>query len=150
MKGILFCDGEGIREPELAGDVGYDLVVSEETAIPARSFRNIPHDAAIQLPDGYWGLILARSSVNIAGRLIVLPGLIDTGYRGKLFGLGHNMTDEQMVIKEGSRVCQLVLLPAVVFPVWRVAALDSSERSVRGFGSTGGTNEEVRNPNEED
>lgn len=147
MKGFLFYVGKGIREPELKGDVGYDLIVSEQTAIPARSFRDIPHDVAVQLPDGYWGLILARSSVNIAGRLVVLPGLIDTGYRGRLFGLGHNMTDELMVIKKGSRVCQLVLLPASVFPAFRVPELDPSERSERGFGSTGGTNEEVENPN---
>lgn len=144
---MLFHVGDGIREPVLKGDVGYDLIVSETTDIPGRSFRNIPHDVKVHIPKGYWGLILARSSVNIAGQLVILPGLIDAGYRGKLFGLAHNMTDHTIFVRKASRVCQLVLLPAVLFPAMAVDKLTPSERSVQGFGSTGGTNGDVRNPN---
>lgn len=144
---VLYHVGDGIEEPRLVGDVGYDLVVDRRVVVPPRSFRNVPHEAAVQLPDGYWGLLLARSSVNIGGRLVVLPGLIDTGYRGQLFGLVHNMTDESIVLQEGSRVCQLVLVPAMVIPLVAVRRLAPSERSARGFGSTGGTNGTARNPN---
>lgn len=148
MAGVyLKHTGDGILAPKVKGDVGYDLVVSETTTILSHGFANIPHNAAVELPEGYWAMVLARSSVNISGKLVILPGLIDTGYRGQMFALTHNLTNEPVVVEEGSRVCQLVLFPAAVFPLLRVERLSPSERGVGGFGSTGGINGEVKNPN---
>jgi dUTP pyrophosphatase len=142
MDGMLF--------PKLEGDVGYDLVVSETTSIEPHSFANVPHKVAVKLPKGFWGIILARSGTNIAGKLIVLPGVIDTGYTGRLFALLHNVSNETIKIKKGTRVCQLILIQAQLFPMLFVSALPSTERGDGGFGSTGGTNGKVKNPNHEE
>ena len=140
-------DPDGVLAPKLDGDVGYDLVVSETTIVEPHSFASIPHDVKVGLPKGHWGLILARSGTNIAGKLMVLPGCIDTGYTGQLFALVHNLSGDSVQVQWGTRVCQLVLVQACVFPLVHVGKLGDSERGDAGFGSTGGNNGEAHNPN---
>lgn len=139
--------GNGILYPKLKGDVGYDLEVSEDTVIPMGGFANIPHDAAVCLPEGYWALIVARSGTNLGGKLLVLTGVIDNGYRGRLMTFVHNLSHENILAKKGDRLAQMVLFPVSVFPLHEVGVLPPSERSTRGFGSSGGSVEEVANPN---
>lgn len=100
-------------------------------------FAKVPSGNPIAIPEGHWGLIVPRSSVNITGRLLVLPGVIDA-YRGPLFAFVHNIGNEPVTLAPGDRVAQLVLIPTSVFPILITPDLPSSERGERGFGSTGG------------
>lgn len=139
--------GEGILQPKLSGDVGYDLVCSEEVKLGSKtaealldpeapSFASIPTGVHVEFPPGIWGMILPRSSSNTSG-LLVLPGVIDNGYRGELFALVHNLTPKIRYVAKGTRIAQLVLFPSLVFPLERVEVLTESERGHNGFGSTG-------------
>lgn len=143
----LFHVGDGIQPPSKKGDVGYDLVVSETVLVGRGKFANIPHDAAVQLPEGVWAMIFARSGTNIAGKLVVLPGVIDNGYRGRLFAMVHNVSNDLIRVREGTRICQLVLFPMLTYPLVQRPFLQSSARGTSGFGSTGGTHDKVENPN---
>ena len=138
---------DSILKPKLTGDVGYDLVVAETVEIKPHSFANVAHDVAVGLPRGRWGIILARSGTNIAGKLIVLPGVIDTGYIGQLFALMHNVSEELVKIKKGTRICQLIIIKVEKFPMVYVDHLQMTERGDGGFGSTGGNNRGAHNPN---
>jgi deoxyuridine 5'-triphosphate nucleotidohydrolase len=133
---LLYTDGE-IREPALRGDVGYDLLVKQLMWIPASSFARVPLEAKVAIPYGYWGLVIARSSANKEGRLFVFPGVIDAGYRGPLFAFVQNLSEDRIALYEGMSICQLILIPAAVFPTVSVPMLPVSERGARGFGSTG-------------
>lgn len=136
----LIHTGEGIVAPKRTGDVGYDLVVSQTTVVPAHGFANVPHDVCVELPAGLWAMIFARSSTNISGQIVCLPGVIDNGWRGQLFALCHNVSDDDYVVKAGTRICQLILFPMHTFDLYQVPILSPSDRGTGGFGSTGGHN----------
>ena len=123
--------------PAKNGDCGYDLVVQQNTYIYPGEFIRVQMSSRIAIPDGYWGLFIARSSTNSSGKLLILPGVIDSGYRGELFALVHNLSNESVFIEAGSRICQIILMPMVVFPLVQVNHLPNSERGWSGMGSTG-------------
>lgn len=127
----------GILQPKKKGDVGYDIVVSEKTIIPAHAIGfNVPSDAAVKVPDGYFMMIINRSSA-IKRNLIVVPGIIDNGYTGPIYSIVNNQTDSPVVLEIGDRVAQGILLPAFTPPVVEVEELPETERGDSGFGSTG-------------
>jgi dUTP pyrophosphatase len=65
--------------------------------------------------------------------------VIDTGWRGPIFAGVWNQTDENVYLRMGERIAQLVLFPNLAsrYPMQRVEALTPSERGTNGFGSTG-------------
>jgi dUTP pyrophosphatase len=120
-------------------DAGFDLFVSEETAIPAGETRDVPCGCAIQLPEGVWGLVMGRSSTRRKHSLIVHSNVIDTGYRGPLFVSVDNVGKDEFTATPGMRLGQLVPLPNVAADLVAVetVALQPSARGLAGFGSTG-------------
>lgn len=98
----------------------------------------IPTDISIELPEGYWASIEARSSTSKQS-LIVPKGVIDEGYRGKLFAQIINVGDRVKHVRHGDRLVQLILHKREVrdFDVVEVDRLSESERGETGFGSTG-------------
>lgn len=133
---LLYAGGT-IREPAFEGDSGYDLIVAHQTWIGANAFATVPLEAKIAIPSGYWGLVVARSGTNMQGRMLVLPGVIDSGYRGPLYAFVYNMTDEKIILLEGFSICQLMLVPSFTPPAVKCDELPSSKRGECGFGSTG-------------
>lgn len=121
------------------GDAGFDLYVSTEDTIwvAPGEFANIPSEIAVQMPPGYWALILGRSSTWSRG-LIVTPAVIDAGYRGPLYACVYNLGDSDVAIEPGDRVAQLVPMPLIAERIsWTRGDLDDSARGMTGFGSTG-------------
>ncbi len=65
------------------------------------------------------------------------PGLVDSGYRGELrVVLLNTDSTEPFVVEAGMRIAQLVVLPIPEVELVEVEELPSSERGVRGFGSS--------------
>ena len=65
------------------------------------------------------------------------PGLVDSGYRGELrVVLLNTDVSETFVVEPGMRIAQLVVLPIPELELVEVDELPSSERGVRGFGSS--------------
>jgi deoxyuridine 5'-triphosphate nucleotidohydrolase len=126
-----------IHPPQIEGDVGWDLEASEDTDILPGKAIDVPTNVAVALPTGYWCEIRARSSIARRG-LQVDAGTIDNGYRGPLYALVRNMTDEVVTVCQGERVAQLVLHQ--IFDAKGVYTSEFSTdtaRGVDGFGSTG-------------
>ena len=124
-----------LEPPSYPGDCGYDLHVSEDIEIVPGA-NNVPTNLRIQLPPGTWGLITGRSSTYQKHNLIVVPGIIDHGYRGPIFAVVHNPTGFKMAIGAGERLAQLILMRLITYPVQKVGNVDASERGDAGFGST--------------
>jgi len=118
-------------------DAGWDFYVSKDTVICPAGFERVPTNIAIAIPTGYWGLILARSSVFIKHRLVSHVGVIDSGYRGEVTGLIANPTRTTILLETGDRIFQLILLPLVITSMVAVSELMDSHRSTRGMGSSG-------------
>lgn len=94
-----------------------------------------------EIPDGYVGLIFARS--GLATKQDLAPankvGVIDSDYRGEWFVPLHNHGDEVRTIANGERIAQVIFMPVpkVIFKTVTLDKLTETERGEGGFGSTG-------------
>lgn len=120
-------------------DAGLDLYVSALTTVPPGQFVDVPCGVAVELPAGTWGLLTGRSSTMRRRGLQTIQGVIDCGYRGELFAGVFNPGSEEVVLEEGERVSQLIVLPNLTAGLRPVPAreLSDSDRGAGGFGSTG-------------
>jgi dUTP pyrophosphatase len=122
------------------GDAGLDLHAAEAVTIPPGERASVGTGVAVEIPDGFAGLVLPRS--GLAARhgiaLVNAPGLIDSGYRGEVRVLLLN-TDrgEPFGVAPGDRIAQLVLTPVAEAEPVEVAELTASVRAEGGFGSSG-------------
>ncbi len=106
--------------------------------IPPHTTQKIGTGLAMELPDGCFGAIFARS--GLATKQGLRPancvGVCDEDYRGEYIVALHNDTDESKVVKSGDRIAQLVLLPYIQCDFVE-DELSETERGDGGFGSTG-------------
>ena len=94
---------------------------------------------AFQPPEGYCGLIFARS--GLATKQGLAPankvGVCDEDYTGEYIVALHNDTDETQFVHHGDRIAQLMFVPYEQASLIEVDTLDETERGSGGFGSTG-------------
>ncbi len=120
---------------------GADLYSLSEHAV-----RIAPHDTAIihtglaaEIPQGYVGLIYARS--GLATKKGLAPankvGVIDSDYRGEIRVALHNHSRYEQSIEPFERVAQLVIMPYVYAQFEETDELSDTVRGEGGFGSTG-------------
>lgn len=127
------------------GDAGYDLTAISynyvaDAPVP---FYNYEFGLAIEVPDGWVGLLFPRSSLsNKDLTLTNCVGVVDSGYRGPLsarFRTTHFKGELPKLYQAGERVVQLVLVPCMDAEFFEVPyeSLTITERSNGGFGSSG-------------
>ena len=132
----------GARPPARAhaDDAGYDLHANEEAILGAGERASVGTGVALEIPDGWAGLVLPRSGLAAEHgiTLVNTPGLIDPGYRGEVRVLMLN-TDRStdFEVNRGDRIAQLVLVRFESPQLERAAALRDTARGGGGFGSTG-------------
>jgi dUTP pyrophosphatase len=92
---------------------------------------------AIEIPEGYVGLLFPRSSIAKTGHSFRNSvGVIDSGYRGELMiKLSSEFGKQSYTINE--RVGQLMILPYPQIEFKQVDQLSDTARGAGGFGSTG-------------
>ena len=99
----------------------------------------IPTGLAMALPEGYAGLIYARS--GLATKRGLAPankvGVIDPDYRGEVMVSLHNHSRSPQTIAPGERIAQLIVTPYLTCVFTEADTLDDTERGSGGFGSTG-------------
>ena len=121
------------------GDAGLDLASCERVELGPGERALVGTGLAVAIPEGYAGFVQPRSGLAARHGLTVVnsPGLVDSGYRGELRVVLLN-TDrtEPFVVEPGMRIAQLVVLPIPELDLVEVDELPSSERGVRGFGSS--------------
>jgi dUTP pyrophosphatase len=121
------------------GDAGLDLASCERIELGPGERALVGTGLAVAIPEGYAGFVQPRSGLAARHGLTVVnsPGLVDSGYRGELRVVLLN-TDrtEPFVVEPGMRIAQLVVLPIPELELVEVDELPSSERGVRGFGSS--------------
>lgn len=124
-----------------AAAAGYDLYadVKENTDIKPHTTAKIGTGLAMEIPDGYFGGIYARS--GIATKEGLRPancvGVVDSDYRGEIIVAVHNDSDEVRTITPGERVAQIIIQPYLSVEFEEADELAESERGTGGFGSTG-------------
>lgn len=126
-----------LRSPARAGDVGYDICIAESRRLVPNELVYLRTGVRVAIPEGLWGRISGRSSTMRNKQILVVEGIIDTGYRGELIVGCINMGVLVSLVFRGDRLAQLVLYPVVTPELEYVDQLEETERGQAGFGSTG-------------
>ena len=94
---------------------------------------------AIEIPEGYAGLVFARS--GLASKRGLAPankvGVIDADYRGECMVALHNHSDNEATVEGGERIAQLSIVPFLKADFEFADELSETCRGEGGFGSTG-------------
>lgn len=121
---------------------GYDLYAITPKYIQiirSKSTVKINTGISLEIPDGYFGAIFARSSLATKNgiRPANCVGVIDADYRGEIIVPLHNDSDNDFKIQTGDRIAQLIIIPHQSIDFVEAETLDDTERGKNGFGSTG-------------
>ncbi len=120
---------------------GADLYACIEGAIciaPGQTVL-IKTGIALEIPEGYAGLIYARS--GLATKRGLAPankvGVIDADYRGEIMVSLHNHSNKTETVENGERIAQLIITPFIKADFVESKELSETVRGEGGFGSTG-------------
>lgn len=129
--------------PEYATEysAGLDLKANIESDVTLQPLERalIPTGLYIELPQGYEAQIRPRSGLALKHGLTILnsPGTIDADYRGEIRVILVNLSNDPFVIKDGERICQMVVAAHARVEWVETDNLDETERGAGGFGHTG-------------
>lgn len=120
---------------------GMDLRANIEEPITLKPLEKklIPTGLFIELPIGYEAQIRPRSGLALKKGITVLntPGTIDADYRGEIGVILVNLSNEEFVVNDGERICQMVISKHETISWQNVDILQDSTRGEGGFGHTG-------------
>ena len=121
------------------GDAGLDLKAAENALLFPGDRQAVDTGVSMEIPDGYVGLVCARSG-NAARRglgIVNGVGVIDSGYRGPVNVLLINHGRSNVAVMRGDRIAQLLIVPIETPDVEIVDRLSDSDRGTGGLGSSG-------------
>jgi dUTP pyrophosphatase len=118
------------------GDLAADLYSVEEVTLTNSDIKTISIGIALEFPAGYGGMIADRSGLAMKG-LTTFAGVIDPGYKGELKVVAAYFGSTPLQIKVGDRIAQLRIVKRIAGSFREIDDLGISERSDRGFGSSG-------------
>ena len=120
---------------------GYDLFADLKEAIEIKPHETymINTGVAMEIPEGYWGGVFARSGLSAKEGLrpANCVGVVDADYRGPVCVALHNDGEVSRTVVPGQKVAQLVVVPFLAVEFDEVGELSDTVRGAGGFGSTG-------------
>jgi len=120
---------------------GMDIRANIESEIVLESLDRVlvPTGLFIELPEGFEAQIRPRSGLALKKGISILnsPGTIDADYRGEIGVILVNLSKEPFVIRDGERICQMVIARHETIEWDSVEVLEESTRGEGGFGHTG-------------
>jgi len=131
---------EGFKKINLEGDKKELLEVDSD------SYTLKPLDRvgcslgfATAIPEGYYFKVVPRSGLALWEGLSIVnsPGTIDSGYRNEWMAIVINLSNADITLKKGDRICQIILAKMIDYQFEEVNKLPESDRGQGGFGSTG-------------
>ena len=137
----VLCDGATAPAYATEYAAGADLynLKGEAVTIGAGETKLIHTGIALEIPEGYVGLIFARS--GLATKRALAPankvGVIDSDYRGEIMVALHNHGLTEQIVEGGERVAQISIVPYLKAEFSETDTLSETVRGEGGFGSTG-------------
>ncbi len=93
----------------------------------------------IEIPEGYEAQIRPRSGLALKKGITVLnsPGTIDSDYRGEIGVILVNLSNEDVLIEDGERICQMIFAKHEHVSFSNSVVISETSRGDGGFGHTG-------------
>lgn len=134
---------DGAIQPHKAHqwDAAFDLYadINDDVVIYPHQTKLIPTGFAMEIPEGYYGGIYARSGLASKKglRLANCVGIVDCNYKNEVMVALHNDCEfDTQRIKHGDRIAQFMIAPVVATHFTEVDELSGDDRG-GGFGSSG-------------
>lgn len=118
-------------------DAGMDLFAIDAVEMAPNERKSIPIGIAIEIPDGYVGLIWDKSGLSHKYGIKTFGGVVDAGYRGEICIGIMNLSDKSFKFEKGHKIAQLLIQKVESVEFEEVEELGYSNRGDKGFGSTG-------------
>jgi len=117
------------------GAAGFDLAVSVDTVIPPGEVRLVPTGLVIEVPEGHFLGVFARSSTPLKRGLMVANGVgvVDPDYSGPTDEVKievFNFTTAPVTVRKGDRIAQGIVMPATRVE-WERSGRDPRDRARR-------------------
>lgn len=120
-----------------SSDAGMDVYTIEEVRIPPRGDAITGLGLASTFQEEYALLVFNKSGRSTKLKLDKGAEVIDSGYRGEIHIHLFNHSDNEVVIRKGEKIAQLLLVKIWTGKPEEVDWLDETERGGGGFGSSG-------------
>ena len=113
--------------------------LSKSVVLKPLERKLIPTGLFIELPRGYEAQVRPRSGLAIKKGITVLntPGTIDADYRGEIGVILINLSQDDFVVENGERICQMIIASHETIQWSLTEVLEETERGAGGFGHTG-------------
>jgi dUTP pyrophosphatase len=123
-----------------AGAAAFDLALSQDVTIAPGEVRLVPTGLVIEVPEGMFLAVFARSSTPLKKGLMVANGVgvVDSDFCGPNDELKVpilNITSQPVTLVTGDRIAQGIILPSPRVQWEEVTEIRSESRG--GFGATG-------------
>ena len=143
MKVKIKLDNVEVNLPQYAhaGDAGMDVRANIKEDITIRSLERvlIPTGIRVAIPEGYEIQVRPRSGLELKHGVSVCntPGTIDCGYTNTIGVILINLSNEPFTVHPNDRIAQIVLNKVEKIEWIEVDSLETTERGLDGFGSSG-------------
>ncbi|MBR4741920.1 MAG: dUTP diphosphatase [Desulfovibrio sp.] len=120
------------------GAAGYDLTCISKTVDDEHKCIIYGTGLALEIPQGYVGLLFPRSSVYKTSQFLAnCIGVIDSDYRGEIKAIFRSWKNNSAEYSIGDRIVQLIIMQIPTLTFLETAHLTPTERGSQGLGSTG-------------
>ena len=119
-------------------DAGMDLFAIEDVTVEPMERKQIGTGIAMEIPEGFVGLIWDKSGLSHKFGIKTLGGVIDSGFRGEIKVGIINLGTEKYIFEKGHKIANIIIQKKENPEIVEVDELDlNTERGVGAFGSTG-------------
>jgi len=119
-----------------SGDAGMDFYAVESVVFPPFKQERVHTGIAVEIPEGYVGLIWDKSSISFNLGLKIMGGVIDSGYRGEIIMNLLNVSDKEVTLEKGHKIAQMLIQK---FEHCDILEVEELSETVRGEGREGST-----------
>lgn len=119
------------------GDAGLDIFAAETLTLAPGARTSVATGIAMEIPEGYVGLVWDKSGLSHKHGLKTLGGVIDAGFRGEVRIGVVNLSGEAYTIEKGHKIAQILFQKVERAVIEHVDELSDTSRGEHGFGSTG-------------
>lgn len=119
------------------GDAGMDIYANEDVVFLPGEQKRVHTGIAVEIPDGYVGLVWDKSGISFNQGLKIMGGVIDAGFRGELVISMINLSKTEQTIEKGHKCTQMLIQPVAQCDIIETDTLSDSIRGEGREGSTG-------------